>query len=319
MVKKILAPMLMVFAVAVLAILWFFPLSNKPTKEFSVAEKTETQAKASAQVGPAHDEQAEDNKLNQNLAQQKPSHAMDSLSQEISRKICEAEQKKLRTIFESEEVSITATKLADLLQKFSSSQCSSFGKLNAEHLLLHTKIDDNNFKTFFSDFNRVLAGYTNSSYEMLFQEAINKLEGASANEARELQKVLISSLRTSVKDASSFTDLGPTTFRTLLSLRDKGFVSPEKQEQISKLYGEFDALFKQYLQNSKAARAQLPKIPPEKLRTASFEEMTELLGFEGVRVEQQMAKEEYESVEQSRHKVLDLLGADFVLVPLGNS
>ena len=318
MVKKILAPMLMFFVVAVLALLWFFPRTNKPTKELSAAEKTETQVKESTEVEIAQDKHEEGQKLNQNLAEEKPSPGMDSLSQEISRKICEAEQKKLQTIFESEEASITAIKLAELLKKFSTSQCSSFGKVNAENLLLNTKIDENNFKTFFGDYNRLLEGYTNNSYDMLFQAAINKLESASANESRDLQKVLVSSLRTSVVDASSFSDLGPSTFRALMSLRDKGLVSPDKHQEITKLYGEFDALFKQYLQNRKAARAELPKIPPEKLRTASLEEMTELLGFEGVRVEHQSAKEEYETVERFRHKILDVLGPDFVLVPLGN-
>ena len=255
---------------------------------------------------------------NQKVVKHDFSNGLHKLSLEISRAICKQEGKDLLDMTEpsiknmpigttipakqDSEIILTASEAIKWLQKIANSKCSSFRKNSAEELFYKFALDENNYKSFFNEYNRVLEDTRGFAPYRLIKKSLKALDEASPQDAKSLQDTILFSLNTYINDSSMFVDIAGALM-ALKDVREKGLISYPTIAQIDELQTELKITAEK---NATNARQFFKKYP-----SSAEEDMAKSYGYEGTKEYLDFARKEYEIIQRLAFKLNGLMEQNF--------
>jgi len=250
---------------------------------------------------------------------------IDKFADEIGQEICRQERRALWALTDppKEDVKLfvpipidieagpvlSASQATEWLKKTANSKCSSFKKNNAERLFFEFKLDENNYKLFYREYDRVLSEYRGLADYKLLRKALKALDGATPEEGKALRNAILYAANTYINDSSNFVDVSGAVM-ALRSIKEKGLISYPSIEQIEAFDHELEKQIQEHLKNSQE-RIKKYFPPDTDFMNMKEGEMEDLLGYEGIKAELELARREYENVKQMSKKLRDFLGRNF--------
>jgi len=276
-----------------------------------------------------HNHAEEKNKLYNNLAEHNTAsqhsidEGLDKFAHEISREICERERRALWELTDPPKdlkpgtlipidsdfgPTLSALQAIEWLKKTATSKCSSFKKTNAERLF-EFKLDENNYKLFYAEPNRIGEERRGFVDYKLIRKALNALAEASPEEAKALRDAILYSVHTQINDSLYFVDLMGAA-RSLRIVQEKGQILYPSTEQMDTFDREISELVQDNIKNHQAV---IRKYYPSDIDFSKMneEEMAASTGYKGIKAGFELDRKEYENVQKMAHKLREFLGRNF--------
>lgn len=241
--------------------------------------------------------------INQDNSKNLLEHGLNRFAFDMSRELCNQEQISLEEILDSQDSKRkpNTAELVNLLKKTANSKCSSFRRNNAQQLFFKFKLDENNYKQFLNDFSLVLGDYQGTIPLKLMRASIRALEHAKPEEVKPLRDAIIFSLNTTINDSSAFIDVG-VSVAILKELSEKALISGPRLDEINALQDEFKKTMQEQIKRNVQSRKN-DDYPVNK--------MADYLNYEDAKTELRLIREEYETVEQFRNRLIGFMERSF--------
>jgi hypothetical protein len=246
------------------------------------------------------------------------------LSLEISRAICKQEGKELLEVTEisiknipigtsvpaqqDSETILSASEAIKWLQKIANSKCSSFRKNNSETLYKFA-LDENNYKLFFNEYNRMLEDSRGFAPYRLIKKSLKALDEASPQDAKSLQDTILFSLNTYINDSSAFVDISGALM-AIKDTREKGVISYPTIAQIDELQRELKITAEEYATNARQLIRKYFAADVDFMKITN-DEIVNSYGYEGTKEYLEFSRKEYEMVQQLVRKLNALMEQNF--------
>ena len=161
----------------------------------------------------------------------------------------------------------------------------------------------------YHNYDRVLGERRGFVDYKLIQKALKVMNEASPHEKKALRDAVIYSVNNQINDSSNVVDLRMAAI-SLRTVKEHRLILKTSSADMAAFDQELDQLGQDFIRKNKARIKQY--FPPDvDFLRLSQGELESHLGFEGIKAELELAKEEYEATQRMAQKLQVLLERDF--------